>query len=444
MKYRNILIYGLGKSGIAVQEFYKSKGVNPFIFDDNKKIDDLKDFDLKKLDLAVVSPGIDEENVLYKNLEENKVKIISELELGYQNIKGQIIAITGTNGKTTTCSLIGHILRCKSENTFVAGNIGIPLISLYKKTNKKSKIVCEVSSFQLMKIEKFKPKISVILNLAPDHLIRHKTFENYIEAKNRIFENQGKNDYCILNFDDEITQKLNKKTKAKVFYFSMKDQSKNKKFFGTFYIDNKFYYKDKKGIKFIMSDEKIKLIGNKNKENILCAILVAMICKVDIDTINLAVNDFLPLENRLETVLIKNNVTYINDSKATNIASTIADVNALNDKIILLLGGSDKGEDFTILFKEMPSNVLQCVIYGTTREKMCKCADEVGYKNYVICEDFEEAVEEGNKISQKLEGISNILLLAPACASFDQFKNYEERGKIFKKLIYEIDKENEK
>ena len=446
MRYKNILVYGLGKSGLAVQEFYKDKGINPFIFDDGKEIDDLKDFDLKKLDLAVVSPGIDEESDLYKRLEENGVKIISELELGYKNINGEIIAVTGTNGKTTTCSLIGHILKYKDNNTFVAGNIGIPLISLYKKTNRKSKIVCEVSSFQLMKIEKFKPKISVILNLAPDHLIRHKTFENYIEAKSRIFENQKKNDYCILNFDDDITKELNKKVKSKAFYFSIKDQSKNKDFLGTYYVDNKFYYKDKKGINFIMNDENIKLIGNKNKENILCAILVAIFCKIDIKIINLAINNFLPLENRLEKVLIKNNVTYINDSKATNIASAIADIYALNNKIVLLLGGSDKGEDFKILFKEMSSNVFKCVIYGATREKMYKCADGVDYKNYVVCEDFEKAVEEGNKIAQELskKGFPNILLLAPACASFDQFKNYEERGKTFKELIYKIDKENGK
>ncbi|MDD4110606.1 MAG: UDP-N-acetylmuramoyl-L-alanine--D-glutamate ligase [Clostridia bacterium] len=442
MKIKNILVYGLGKSGFAVQEFYKNKGITPLIFDDVKKIDDLKDFDLKKLKLAVVSPGVDEDKDLYKKLEENRVKIISELELGFQNIKGEVIAVTGTNGKTTTCSLIGHILKSANSNTFIAGNIGIPLISLHKKTNKKSKIVCEVSSFQLMKIRKFRPKISAILNLTPDHLTRHKTFENYIEAKCRIFENQKRNDFCVLNYDDSLTRELYKKTKAKAFYFSMQDQTKNKDFVGTFYFNNKFYYKTDKKIELIMNNEKIKLIGNKNKENILCAILVLLLCNVDAKIINFAVNEFLPLENRLEKVLTKNKITYINDSKATNIGSTIADINAFNEKVVLLLGGSDKGENFRILFKALTPNIYKCVLYGATRENMQKCADEVNYKDYVICEDFDKAVIEGNKLSKELAkgGVQNVLLLAPACASFDQFKNYEERGKYFKKLILNLNK----
>lgn len=429
------LIYGLGKSGLAVEEFYKRKGIVPLLFDDNEKTSNVKNIIFKNIKLAIVSPGISEENEFYKKLEENSVKIISELELGYQNVKGEIIAITGTNGKTTTTALIDHILKSHKKSCFIAGNIGIPLISLAGKTNKNSKIACEVSSFQLMKIKKFRPKIAIILNLAPDHLIRHKTFENYINAKCNIFKNQKKKDICILNYDDELTKNLNTRTKSKIFYFSMENQTQNKTFNGTYYFDGKIYFKIKDRIKFIMETKKVKLLGDKNIENILCAILTCLLLNFEIEKLKDAVNSFYPLPNRLEVVLSRDNTTYINDSKATNIASTLADVNAIKGDIILLLGGSDKGEDFRILFSNLLPNIKKSIIYGATCENMQKCADEVSYKNYIVCKNLEDAFYNAEETAKNLSKNKKIfILLAPACASFDEFKNYEERGDYFKKL----------
>ncbi len=434
---KNILVYGIGKSGLAVDEFYKKKNIVPFIFDDNKEINSLCDFDFKKLDLAVVSPGVDESKELYKKLEANSVKIISELELGYRNVKGKYIAITGTNGKTTTVSLVGHILTYQNKNTFIAGNIGTPLISLHKKTNRKSSIVCEVSSFQLMKIKKFKPTISAILNLTPDHLIRHKTFENYVEAKCQIFKNQTSKNYCVLNYDDEEIRKIEKRVKAEKYYFSTQNQAKNNKFMGVFSLNGKIFFKTDKKIQFIMKTSEIKLIGNKNLENVLAAITISVLHKIKIENIRSAVQSFLPLPNRLETVLVEESVTYVNDSKATNIASTLADIDAFTSPIVLMLGGSDKGEDFQLLFKNLSPNIYKSIIYGATAENMKNCADAVGYDNYVICENFISALDKGKEIAKELakNNGESVLLLAPACASFDEFKNYEQRGEKFKELI---------
>jgi UDP-N-acetylmuramoylalanine--D-glutamate ligase len=211
----------------------------------------------------------------------------------------------------------------------------------------------------------------------------------------------------------------------------------NEKFIGVFYIEGKIYYKKGKKIQFIMNSSEIKLLGEKNLENVLAAISISIISKVDLVTIRNSVASFIPLHNRLETIALQEGILYVNDSKATNIASTLGDVKAFKDPIILMLGGSDKGEDFKILFSSLDENIYKSIIYGSTRENMKKCADEVGYSKYIMCEDFEEAFIEANRIAKDLskqEG-NCVLLLSPACASFDEFKNYEQRGERFKELV---------
>ncbi len=432
---------------MAAADFYKSRGISPILFDDNKEnmtdelINNIEKLDLNKVGLVVISPGISEENELCTEFEKKKIDVISELELGYRNVQGKMIAVTGTNGKTTTVSLINHILNFGNKDSYSAGNIGIPLISLHNQTNKKSYIVCEVSSFQLMKIKKFKPKISAILNLAPDHLDRHKSFEEYVKAKSRIFENQSLCDFCVLNYDDEEVRRLKENIKARILYFSMENQMANRDFKGVFYDYGKIFYKRNKSEKIlIMQTNNVKLLGNKNIENIMCAVLVSVLCGVEPATIEEAVNLFEPLPNRLETVLEKNNISYVNDSKATNVASTLADVNSVENRIVLLLGGSDKGENFLHLFKNLPKRVIYTVVYGATKEKMKRCASKAGFNRVTYCEDFETAVEIANNIALELRKYEGkiCILLAPACASFDEFKNYEERGKRFKEIVQKL------
>lgn len=445
---KDILIYGVGKSGLAVEKFYKNKGITPILYDDIQKttqirnakqkegITERKNINFGKIKLAVVSPGISEFTSFYKKLQKEKIEIISEIELGFRNVKGKLIAITGTNGKTTTTSLIQHILK-NNRDVYVAGNIGTPLISLSDKTKKKSIISCEVSSFQLMRISKFRPKISAILNLSPDHLTRHKNFKNYVKAKCNIFKNQRKRDYCILNYDDKLTKKLYKNISAKVYYFSSKNQFDNIKFNGTFLFNQKIYYKNNKKIKFIMNIEDINLIGIKNIENVLAAIMIVLLCKISVGDIKKGVKTFHPLLNRLERVKKTEFTHYINDSKSTNIASTLAALNAFDKNIVLMLGGSEKGENFKKLFQNIGKNVYKIIIYGDSCQHMRKCADDLKFSNYVVVKTFKEAFMQARKICDALSSKreENFLLLSPACASYDEFKNYEERGEMFRKLV---------
>lgn len=437
---KDILIYGAGKSGLAVEEFYKNKGISTVLYDDNKEITESESIDFKKIKMAVISPGISEFSLLHKKIVQWKIPILSEIELGYRNVKGRMIAITGTNGKTTTATLIAHIINLKNRNAFLAGNVGIPLLSLHQETDRESQLICEVSSFQLLQIVKFRPRIAVVLNLSPDHLIRHGTFKKYIEAKCNIFKNQKKRDFCVLNYDDQLTRNLNVKTLAKVVYFSKHNQFKNTGFCGVFCFDDRIFYKQNKETVFVMNISHKKLIGEKNIENILAAVTVALLCKIDLESIKFGVKTFSPLPNRLEVVKIVGRTKYVNDSKATNIDSTIAALNAFNEKIVLMLGGSDKGEDFLPLFAKIKENVHKIIIYGETKEHICICADIANYKNYTVSQSFQEAFEVANRECQMLSEleVENVLLLSPGCASFDEFQDYEQRGRAFRELVNKL------
>lgn len=424
------MVYGKGKSGLSAKEFLQKQGAKVFLFEDGEKIK----FDISKLDLVIISPGVSLETELCREIKRLNIPIISELELGFLNVKGKIIAVTGTNGKTTTVSLLAHILN--NGNTFLAGNIGFPLISLAEQTNKESLIVCEVSSFQLEQIQKFCPKISAILNLAPDHLNRHKTFEAYVNCKANIFKNQSKNDICVLNYDDTNVFNLSEKVCAKKCYFSIFDQTKNKTFVGTFLLKNKIYFKNKEKIELIMETKNIKLVGSKNLENVLCSCLVCKLLEVSNETIIEKVNSFLPLEHRMELVFEKENVKYINDSKATNIASAIADLSALTEKTVAIFGGSDKGENFNLLFSKLPKNVVFLIFCGETKWELERHAKKENIKNYAVFETLKESVCFGKNFCNEFSKKEKVnLILCPACASFDEFRNFEERGKFFKNYL---------
>lgn len=423
----------MGRSGSSCKDFLLCNGAKVYTYIDGEKN---KKINLEKLSFAIFSPGVSLDSDFSIELKRFGVPIISELELGYLNVNGNYIAVTGTNGKTTTVSLLYNILKENNKNTFLAGNIGTPLISLWDKTNLNSTVICEVSSYQLETCNLFKPKISAILNLAPDHLKRHKTYENYCKEKLKIFKNQTKNDYCVLNYDDKKLLKLAESCNAKKYYFSRINQFENSSFKGAYISENEIYFKDGFSNQFIMNLNDIQLVGEKNKENVLASITISMLLGTNCETIAKQISTFKPLEHRLEIVKTINNITYINDSKATNVASTLADVSAIDGKIVLLLGGSDKGENFKDLFNNLPKNVELAVLFGATKENMQECANLVGFKKIEVCNNLKQAVYAGNEYCKNsLNNEKVCLLLAPACASFDEFKNFEQRGDYFKNII---------
>lgn len=440
LKNKNILVYGLGKSGLASYELLKTMKANVVTFDDKRFPNKTLDLDIQKLDFAVVSPGIAQTSKLYQELIENNVRIISEIELASMFTKGKKIAITGTNGKTTTITLLGHIFKTcvgkfKRKNIFVAGNVGIPLASIALKTNRKSTSIIELSSFQLEKIENFNADIVSILNIAPDHLDRYKNVNEYIAAKERIFENQEENQIAVLNYNDKNYKRFASKCKGKIYYFSTCDESQNENYKGIFKHEDRLFFKEN-SIEYLLSVKNIKLVGNKNIENVLAAVLIAKLEGLNMKKVERAINSFAPLENRLEVVLQEKNVTYINDSKATNIASAVADINAIDGDKIVLLGGSDKGENFENLAKQLKNNkkIAKFIVFGATSSKIVDAFDKHNMKNYDQKDNFENAVNFAKDLAKKQNKKATVLL-APACASFDEFENYIERGRTFKKIV---------
>lgn len=427
------LIVGCGISGISAKDFLEKQGI---ICEFAKSQDiNATSFDEEYLDrlfcglsFIVTSPGISFDNLLFKKARERKVKIISEFELGTNNSKGDIIAVTGTNGKTTTVMLIKHLLQNQHKNVFLAGNIGTAVTSVCDKTNASSILILECSSFQLENIKSFSPHIATILNITPDHLNRHKTMKNYIKAKLNITKYQTKNDYLLLNYDDEILMKNIPKTKAKIFYFSTK-----KRVVGCYVKSGSIYFYDGTTENKLVSLKNVKLVGEHNISNILCAVLAIIL---ETGKLNLLGNlsTFQGVTHRIEYVATIDGVAYFNDSKATNIDSTLVAIKSFKQNINLILGGSDKGYNFDNLFAGLSKNVKNIVAIGETSQKILSSAKKYGYTNISLEKTLNDAVKSLKNKAQS----GDIILLSPACASFDQFNNYEERGNVFKKLVKEI------
>lgn len=428
-KKKRVLVYGKGKTGVAAKKFLESCGAKVLFFQDGEK----QKFKIKKLDFAVISPGISLQTPLSFELRNNNIPIISELQLGFENVEGKLVAITGTNGKTTTCILLKQIL---SPNSFYVGNAEKPLISLFNSSNENSIVVCETSSFQLESSTTFRPKISAILNLAPDHLVRHKSFENYISQKAKIFQNQTEKDFAVFNFDDEKVMEISKSCIAKKFYFSTNDQFENVLFNGAYVSNCEIFFKNGFENVFVLKTTEIKLLGKKNLENVLVAVCIAKILGVSSEKIEREVSNFMPLENRLEVFLETKTIRYINDSKATNIESVVSDLDAIGGKTVVLLGGSDKGEDFSSLFKRLGKNIVFAFLFGETREKLSKAAQENSFQKFLPALNLKEATRKAiNFCKSNFPNEKVNIVLAPACASFDEFNNFEERGKCFKNYV---------
>ena len=421
MKFKNkkCLVYGLGESGRSAIKLLNLLGAHVFFYDEDMKyinqIGYVKNLEKEKFDYCVVSPGVKIiGNEKFEILKKNKTKILSELDLGYVFIKGKIIAVTGTNGKTTTCMLIYKILKEAGKEVYLCGNIGLPITNLYGKTNKDSFIVCEVSSFQLESSEIFKCEVGAILNIKPDHLDRHGSMEEYINVKSKLLKMSHVN---VLNLDDENAKKLINNKKCVYF-------TKNLIKKGVFIKNNCIFYNKTK----IFDLSKLNLLGEKNLENVLASVACLSQYKIPICAYDKAISSFKPASHRMEKVGEHRGITFIDDSKATNVASTINALSAFKNKnIILLLGGQGKGYPYDEIFKY---DIKEVVTFGEEGKVIFECAK----KYNKVGQNF-STFEDACIFTMHEAKIGDVVLLSPACSSFDEFSSYAERGEKFKEIV---------
>lgn len=447
LKGKNVLILGLARSGIAAAIELINLGAK-VTASDMKSKGELKDIAaleskgaqlvfgehplslLNGCDLIVLSPGVPSDINILDEARKRDIPIISELELGFWFAKAPIIAVTGTNGKTTTTTLIGEIFKNEGKNITLAGNIGIPLVREVEKAEAKDFLIVEVSSFQLENIMHFKPKISVILNISEDHLNRHKTFENYIETKARIFENQTEEDYAVLNYDDPIVRSFIKRIKAKTMFFSQKEELSR----GIYVKNGVIVIRENGKIYPLLKAEELGIKGSHNLENALAAACVAWICRINLNNVAETLKDFHGVEHRLEFVAEIGQVKFINDSKATNPHSAQKAIEALNEPIVLIAGGYDKKSDYTDFIRAFSGKVKKLILIGDTADVIEDAAKKQGFYDIQKIDSLQQAV----KLAYSAATPGDVVLLSPACASWDMFESFEERGRIFKEAVYSL------
>lgn len=443
---KTYLIFGFEKSGQGAFKLIYNKKDLFYIYDENEEIQSiarkrvdgflnafvvskLENSFLKTLTTIILSPGVSIYHQAVRFAKRQGVEVLSELEVAFQKIKPKnLLAITGTNGKTTTTRLVESILNTAKKRAVACGNIGLSLSEAVIGTKRNSIFVCETSSFQLEAIKKFKPKIACILNVTPDHINRHKTFLNYKRTKFKISKNLDKNSYFIVN-KNLRAEKHKKKTKLFVF-------NKNCKTNCCFEDNGKIYFKNGKKNKFIMNAQEIVLPGEHNLQNVLCAITICKLLKINNKYIVKAIKNFKLDSHRIEKVFSFGRVNFYDDSKATNIDATICAMNAFKKPVILILGGSDKGYEFDDVFKNFPSQIKKVLCCGEVRKKIKNAAN----KFKIEVEDFKtlkEATSCACKIANLYDEEVNVLL-SPANASFDEFKNYKERGEKFLEYVKEF------
>ncbi len=355
------------------------------------------------------------------------IEVISELELSYRFAKAPYIGITGTNGKTTTTSLIGELFKTAGFNTLVGGNIGDPLITEVEKIPNDGVIVAEISSFQLEGITNFKPHVAIITNLTPDHMDRHKTMENYLEAKARIFENQSSEDILILNWDDLLIRGLGEKAHSQVLYFSRQEILEN----GAYLEDGCLTVSFNGNKEKIIKPEEIFIKGGHNLENAMCGVLAGVAMGIPAKTTAQVLRDFKGVEHRLEHSGEYKGVTYVNDSKGTNPDASLKALASYDQPIVIIAGGRNKGNSFKEYAEAIKEKCRFAVLIGESRTEIKDELDKINFKEYFLTNDFEEAVKKTIEVS--VEG--DVVLLSPACASWDMFPNYEVRGNQFKELV---------
>ena len=450
MEKEKVLVVGTGKSGIAATQLLVKTGKLPVLFDSNAELKkdeilgklslsdaekeqveivlgDLTEEEKKTLSSVVLSPGVPTDTEFVNDLRDRGLTVSGEIELAFEQEKGAVLAITGTNGKTTTTTLLGEIMKATGRKTFVVGNIGNPYTLEAEKTDADSVTVAEISSFQLETIHTFRPSVSAILNITPDHLNRHHTMENYVKVKQDITKNQTKEDYCVLNAEDPYTDAFLKKCTATVILFSSQRELAD----GYFYADECIYKAVQGKKQRLMNIHEMRLLGMHNVENVMAAIAMADAYGVDMEVILNVVRDFKAVEHRIEYVKTVRGVDYYNDSKGTNPDAAIKGIGAMVKPTYLIGGGYDKQSEYDEWIESFGGKVRKLVLLGQTREKIADCAKKHGFTDYIFVDDLQQAVDYCAEHAKEGEAV----LLSPACASWGMFPNYEVRGKMFKDMV---------
>lgn len=437
LKDKKVLVVGLGKSGMAAAELLRQMQADVSLYDGNADreppacaepvyLGEYPQEEFARMDCAVFSPGVPLDIPLAQFLRENQVPIIGEIELAYRMEQGRVVGITGTNGKTTTTTLVGEILKAWNENTFVVGNIGNPYTKEVLKSSPDSITVAEISSFQLETTDVFAPEVSAILNITPDHLDRHGTMENYIETKLRIAKNQRKDSLCILNYEDAVLRERADELSCRVAFFS----SRRKLERGMYQAEDGSIVRAEDGM-VLMNQKESRLPGAHNAENIMAALLIAFEMGVPEETAVRVVREFRPVPHRVEFIKTVDGVDYYNDSKGTNPDAAIKGIQSMDRPTVLIGGGYDKGADFTEWIQSFGGRVKKLLLLGATKEKIAKNAQQCGFSEYQFVETLEEAVETARNLAEDGDAV----LLSPACASWDMFASYEKRGDLFRELV---------
>ena len=450
LKGKKVLVFGSGKSGIAAVKLLHHQKADIVLFDGNIELDvsrvkealgeiagsiriklgNLEKEELETLDLAVLSPGVPVDLPIVEAMKNAGVKIWGEIELAYRCGKGNVLAITGTNGKTTTTSLLGEIMGAAYEDVRVVGNIGIPYTEMVEGSTEDTVTVAEISSFQLETIDTFSPKVSAVLNITPDHLNRHHTMENYIAAKLSITKNQTMEDTCVLNYEDEELRKFGEIAKVSVLYFS----SARKLETGLYLDGRDIMYADGTNVEKVICVDELNILGMHNYENAMAASAMALSYGVDLEVIRKVLRQFQAVEHRIEYVTEKRGVRFYNDSKGTNPDAAIKGIQAMDRPTCLIGGGYDKESEYDEWIDSFDGKVKKLVLIGQTREKIAQTAEKHGFHDYVFAESLQEAVD----ICYANAESGDAVLLSPACASWGMFPNYEVRGKMFKEMVHNL------
>jgi UDP-N-acetylmuramoylalanine--D-glutamate ligase len=448
IKGKKVSVFGMARSGLAVASLLKKFGADVFVTEVKnssflaKETEELKKIgiecetgshsqkSLEAKDFLVISPGVSSDIPILLEAQEMGIPIFSEIEVAFWLNQAQIVGITGSNGKTTTATLMGEILKEDKREVKVAGNIGVPFSSVVEELSPDGIIVLELSSFQLEKIEEFRPKIASILNITPDHLDRYSDFESYKDAKLRILENQIEKDFAVLNYDDDESRGIENFSKGEKIFFSTLNELDS----GVFLKDSSLICRYKGNEEKIIEATQIGIKGPHNLSNAACACAISLILGVNIGSMRNALLGFKGVEHRLEKVLTISGIKFINDSKATNVSSVWYALQSIDRPIILIGGGRDKGGDFTKLRDLVKDKVKALILLGEAKEKM---KNELGD---LIPTFFVSDMEEGVNLSFEKASLGDAVVLSPGCASFDMFDNFEHRGRVFKSAVEKLKK----
>ena len=437
---QSFLVLGLSRSGVAAAEFLLSEGAETYVFDDvrggavEKAVQSLTEKGAKTVNESllpelinrchalVLSPGIPVDHPLAVAFKRAGKAVIGETELAARYLKCCVLAVTGTNGKTTTVSMLAEMLAAGGIKATACGNIGVPMLSC-RNLAERDVAVAEISSFQLETLSSLKPHIAAVLNISEDHLNRHYNMENYVYLKSRLLKNQQESEYAVLNYDDSVVRGFAEKTRAKVVWFSRKEGGD-----GAYIENGSLFFRGEEIVKI----EELALREAHNIENALAALACAKLMKIGNEAVAKALKTFKGAPHRIETAGVVDGVTYIDDSKGTNVDSTVHAAQCMKNETVLLLGGKDKGYEYAPLFEALKqTKVVRCVIYGENAFKILESAAKTGYKNVTLTEKFDYAV----KIARLLAARGQTVLLSPASASFDEFQSYEERGDRFVSVV---------